>query len=324
MEKLVHILMSTYNGAEHIQRQIDSILGQTYENFCLYVRDDGSKDNTVEIVEAYATKDKRVVLVDDGLGNLGVPDSFYQLALDVPEADYYAFADQDDIWNPEKLEWAVDRLEAKKIQILAEGKKWESTPLLYTSSYDYVDMDGKFIRKFPKQKMPVKFDHVLYYSIASGFTMVFNDALRVLSIPTEFEEQDGGSRIFKYELQDRRLQRVAAAFGSIVVDNRSTAKHIRYDDSVTGDDSTNANLFKRFIQQEILGDSMLEEKIFLRDFMKQYGAGLNPKDYKTLMLFSSNRRNPVVQLAKVFYPHRLRTRLGGEIALRLMFLLGRI
>ena len=103
MEKLVHILMSTYNGAEHIQRQIDSILGQTYENFCLYVRDDGSKDNTVEIVEAYATKDKRVVLVDDGLGNLGVPDSFYQLALDVPEADYYAFADQDDIWSRHKL-----------------------------------------------------------------------------------------------------------------------------------------------------------------------------------------------------------------------------
>ena len=52
------------------------------------------------------------------------------------QEDYYAFADQDDIWNPEKLEWAVDRLEAKKIQILAEGKKWESTPLLYTSSYD--------------------------------------------------------------------------------------------------------------------------------------------------------------------------------------------
>ena len=56
----VQILMSTYNGEKYIRMQLDSILGQTYENLCLLIRDDGSTDQTVSILEEYAKRDNRI------------------------------------------------------------------------------------------------------------------------------------------------------------------------------------------------------------------------------------------------------------------------
>ena len=50
---MVAILMSTYNGQEYLKEQIDSILSQTYGEFVLYIRDDGSKDGTKEIIKSY-------------------------------------------------------------------------------------------------------------------------------------------------------------------------------------------------------------------------------------------------------------------------------
>lgn len=306
---MVHILMSTWNGAPHIRRQIDSILCQTYREFRLFIRDDGSSDETVSIIKEYEKKDTRVILIQDTLGNLGIPESFYQIMRTCPCADYYAFSDQDDVWKKDKIQRAVKLLEESR------RKSSESIPMLYVASHKYVREDGSLIRDFPKQNPNVRFDRTLYYSIASGFTMVFNEALRKLSIP---EKKRCG------ELHDRRIQRVAAAFGRIVVDPACVAIHVRYQNSVTAEDADNCRLFRRWIHEELFGAEMQKEKRNLRDFMVQYGRYLKRQDYRTLLLFATNRQNLSVWFRKIFYPHRLRTRLGGEVALRLMFLTGRI
>ena len=303
--------MSTYNGARHICRQMDSILKQDYDNIHVYVRDDGSKDNTVEILEKYEKTDKRVTIVRDNLGNLGVPYSFYRLMTVCPAGDYYAFADQDDEWKKEKIRYAAETLICEEEKNVSGTKK----PLLYISSYEYCTEDGKYIRDFPKQNPDVKFCHVLYYSIGSGFTMVFNDEERKISIPAHLNCM---------ELHDRRLQRTAVAFGKVIIDNRSTAKHIRYQDSVTADDSSNEKLFVSWLKNEFFGNKACEEKKFLRDFMQQYGKKLSRHDYRTLRLFATNKKNPIIYLSKVFYPHRLRTRFLGEVVLRFMFLTGKL
>lgn len=63
--------MATYNGEKYIKEQINSIINQTYTNWKLLIRDDGSKDKTVEIIKEYEKKDDRIKLLEDNKGNLG-------------------------------------------------------------------------------------------------------------------------------------------------------------------------------------------------------------------------------------------------------------
>lgn len=107
MEKIA-ILMSTYNGEKYLSEQIFSIQNQTYKNWHLYVRDDGSVDNTPEIIKQYSQKDSRIELVKSNK-NLGPARSFLKLLNDI-DADYYFFCDQDDYWIDTKLEVMLNEI----------------------------------------------------------------------------------------------------------------------------------------------------------------------------------------------------------------------
>ena len=96
--KKVAVIMSTYNGERFIREQLDSILNQTYKNIEVVVRDDGSKDKTVEIVKEYMEKYSNIVLYQGE--NLGFIKSFFEL-LNLAEADYYSYADQDKTEAPQ-------------------------------------------------------------------------------------------------------------------------------------------------------------------------------------------------------------------------------
>ena len=99
----VTILMSTYNGENFLAEQIESIQQQTYTDWTLLIRDDGSKDKTREIIKRFALEDDRITFINpDRTENLGVIKSFFTL-LKYQESDYYLFSDQDDTWLPEKL-----------------------------------------------------------------------------------------------------------------------------------------------------------------------------------------------------------------------------
>lgn len=108
MEK-VDILLATYNGEKYLKQQLDSILTQTYKNFRLIISDDMSTDSTREILNEYVQKDKRIVAYTHEK-NLGVVANFEFLLTKV-ENKYYMFCDQDDIWNEDKIEKTLKRLE---------------------------------------------------------------------------------------------------------------------------------------------------------------------------------------------------------------------
>lgn len=114
--KKVEILMATYNGEKYIKEQIESILSQTYEDWSLLIRDDGSKDKTLEIIKEFVVKDKRIKLIVDSKGNLGYVKNFEEL-LKKSKAEYIFLCDQDDIWENEKLEKSLFYLEKKKVII---------------------------------------------------------------------------------------------------------------------------------------------------------------------------------------------------------------
>ncbi|KXT79141.1 glycosyltransferase family 2 protein [Streptococcus sp. DD13] len=103
----VNILMSTYNGERFLVEQLDSIRNQTYTDWTLWIRDDGSTDGTRTIIQDYTQLDSRIHWMNpDDRQNLGVIGSFYAL-VKAEVADVYFFSDQDDVWLPEKIEKQV-------------------------------------------------------------------------------------------------------------------------------------------------------------------------------------------------------------------------
>lgn len=114
MKDKVLVLLSTYNGEKYIETQLNSILRQENVEVTLLIRDDKSKDGTLGILESYAAKYPGKVNVVSG-ENLGCTGSFISLmkmaAKAYPNFKYYAFADQDDVWMPEKLYAGVSALD---------------------------------------------------------------------------------------------------------------------------------------------------------------------------------------------------------------------
>lgn len=113
-DKKVAVLMSTYNGARFAERQIESILNQSRVDLHLFIRDDGSKDETMHVLNKYRNYEN--VTIVDATENVGYKNSFLTV-LDVvlhmrdKQFKYFSFADQDDVWRTTKLVRAVDALE---------------------------------------------------------------------------------------------------------------------------------------------------------------------------------------------------------------------
>ena len=104
----IDILMATYNGEKYLKEQIDSILSQTYNEFNLIISDDASSDNTLEILKEYKNKDKRIKIFKQDK-NVGVISNFEFLLKQV-ENDFFMFADQDDVWEENKIKHSMKKI----------------------------------------------------------------------------------------------------------------------------------------------------------------------------------------------------------------------
>lgn len=157
----VAVLMSTYNGEKYIKEQIDSILDQTGDfRLDLWVRDDGSQDGTVKILQTYADRGELYWYTGS---DLGAAHSFLDLIGHCGEYDYYAFADQDDYWMPGKVQSGINVL------------KDESGVALYFANAELVDSKLRFLGRFVYKKCPkLDFYTLLCAGGLLGCTMVFN------------------------------------------------------------------------------------------------------------------------------------------------------
>lgn len=98
---MIDVLLATYNGELYVKEQISSILNQTFKDFKLYIRDDGSSDNTISIINEFS--DERIVIINDFKKSSGVGDNFRYL-MEHSQSEYIVFSDQDDVWLPSKLQ----------------------------------------------------------------------------------------------------------------------------------------------------------------------------------------------------------------------------
>ena len=211
---IVLVLMSTYNGERFLKEQIDSILSQEGVDVRLLVRDDGSTDRTWEILEMYASGYRNIVITRGE--NVGFVKSFsalVRMALDYNlGGEFYAFADQDDIWMPKKLMTACSVLKEKDA----------SKPNLYTSNSMQVDAEGKELELFHKGPEP-KFrkGNVLVFGTEQGCSMVFNR--RAIELYSECEPE--------LTWHDRWLYHICYFLGSVTYDHRPLFYYRRHENN---------------------------------------------------------------------------------------------
>ncbi|GAB6042979.1 hypothetical protein JCM17961_36570 [Endothiovibrio diazotrophicus] len=181
----VQVVMATYNGGRFIGEQLESLRRQSYRDWVLWVRDDGSTDDTLEVVRRHGEEDSRIRLLDDRLGNQGPAGNFNALLAHAHArgARYVFLADQDDIWSHDKMERQLALLRER------EGDEGSTTiPRLMYSDLEVVDRDMKRIhRSFMRFEMlrhetnplPV----LLTQNFVTGCTMLVNRALLEVALP---------------------------------------------------------------------------------------------------------------------------------------------
>jgi glycosyltransferase involved in cell wall biosynthesis len=164
----VAILMGTCNGARYLGAQLDTIAAQSHRDWGLVASDDGSTDDTRAILAGFAAA--HPVEIREG-PRRGFAANFLGLAGDPGiRADFYAFADQDDLWHPDRLARGLARLQALD----------PARPALYGGRTRLIDADGRSLGLSPAFRAPPGFANALVQSIAGANTMLFNAAAKRL------------------------------------------------------------------------------------------------------------------------------------------------
>jgi hypothetical protein len=221
----VVVALSSYNGSRFIAEQIESIRRQHFTGWTLLVRDDGSTDDTVPIVESLAHSDSRIVLVRDRLGNLGPAASFGVLLERAvgSGARYVALADQDDVWEPEKLARQLGMLRAREAAVGA------GTPLLTHSDLTVVAEDlgvlhPSFLTFQGLQQVPGDpLGRLLVQNFVTGCTVLVNRALVRAALPFP-----------NVIMHDWWLALCAAAMGEVLCLPEPTVRYRQHDRNTLG------------------------------------------------------------------------------------------
>lgn len=303
----IHVLLSTYNGEKYLIEQLDSIFKQTYQNFVLFIRDDGSSDSTRELIDSYIVahpgyNERIVMLSNPSAVNMGYMGSFWNLMQQCGGADYYAFCDQDDVWLPNKLQNSIDYL----------NEEDDSQPLLYFSGFYYCNDDLTSKTPAHAMSLPITLQNVLFYTPAFGFSIVINECLRKMAIQiTDYENLP----------HDGWTQKLAAALGKIIYDPSCTAYYRRHNTAVTAGNRNKTALLLNWISNDILGNAMKETHYVLMRFYQEYGSIMSEENAALLRLFAIEKASFSVWWKRLTYRGHLRPTLGGRLALKICFLL---
>lgn len=298
---IVCILISTYNGEKFLREQLESLLTQTI-SVKILVRDDGSTDSTCDILEEYKSNGKLIWYAGD---NLRPAKSFWDLVKNAPQADYYAFCDQDDVWFNDKIERAIKTLQQAKNQ---------NQPLLYCSNVVVTNAELKPYGNMNSGSAYTDFAHSLIYSLAPGCTMVFNDnaiiELKKYDMNEEFEI-----------IHDWLTHKIIAMLGEVIYDEKPSMYYRQHGNNVIG--AQQGGRIKQFIKKvrRIFGSYANVRSESAKSLLNVYGSRIGEDERYLLNLVANYRKNK--KLKKAFIKSK-RFRISKKSYLKIAIRLNKV
>lgn len=288
MNGTIDILLATCNGAPYLPEQLDSLMAQTCRSWRLLVRDDGSSDGTLEILENYRSRHPDVIMIIPNEGqNLGACGNFSRL-LEQADAPYVMFCDQDDFWLPDKIETTLAAMQE------LERQHGTATPLLIHTDLMVVDEQltviGESLWRFQRTEPQrlTKLNRVLLQNLATGCTIMINRALRDLAVPVPKQAW----------MHDWWLVLVATAFGRVAAVASPTVLYRQHEGNDTGAMLWNflAEVQVFFVRERRQAAYALRESVLaglegqVTAFVDRYEERLPPAEREMLRAFCSLRR----------------------------------
>jgi glycosyltransferase involved in cell wall biosynthesis len=283
---LVSIAMATYNGANYISHQLRSIIQQSYQNLEIIITDDASTDGTVVILEDFKNKHNRIKIFSNP-ENLGITSTF-EHSIKNCRGDYIAICDQDDIWEPNKIEILVNAL--------------GNEDAIYSDS-ELVDKNGQSLNKLISSLVNLKSFHsgapFLMGIGLPGHTMLLQGdfARYILPLP-------------KVMMYDRWIRFCAAANNGIKYLDMPLVKYRQHDTNCFGAGKTK-NKSNRKTNKEKFHSKLLElkacesapisdpeTKILLREMLARYSS--KPSLARSLFFFKNRNKLLVIKKKTAF------------------------
>jgi glycosyltransferase involved in cell wall biosynthesis len=288
------VLMSTFNGERFVVEQLKSIVDQLPSEAQVLIRDDGSTDATVKLIEQF--DDRRVTLICGE--NIGFCKSFFALIDATPaDAEIVFLSDQDDVWLPNKVDRVCGFLREKKL-----------VPAAYCGRMQLVDSELRLLGFSPKYKRGASFECALAENIMSGCASAFNRAaLAVIS-------KHGDLRLIHFH--DWWVYLVVSAFGEVFVDDVPTIMYRQHGKNVIG---MGAGLHRAVNVLRFLVKNNWVQIMYAQaeNFRRVYGANLDDtRRAYHLRYFNANDWRSALRL--VFSLRRFRQTLIDDVLLRFL------
>ena len=270
----IAILMSTYNGEKYLRQQLDSLICQDLSPTKILIRDDGSSDETVSILEEYASE---YSFIDYYCGkNIGVAKSFFELINKYDGYDYYALCDQDDVWFKDKLSSAVSALE----------KLDKDIPLLYGGRFIITDENLKPLNSdVSKLYSYDDFAHSLIYHSAPGCTFVFNDKAREYVIKYDVNSE-------YCVIHDAIIHKVVTMFGKMILDSEPHMYYRQHGNNVYGLTANKAKEFVHRVNSFISGNVKNYRSNTAKSLLNVYGDMCSEENRQLLNIVANYDSNP--------------------------------
>lgn len=212
------VVLCTYNGATHLAEQLRSIAEQTLYPDQIIASDDGSNDSSLDILRDFKAKEEKFYFrIIDGPRKGYAVNFLNTLRTVSPSTEFTAFADQDDIWFPEKLERAVETLRTAN-----------DTPALYGAATLQCDENLNPLGVSRIATVELGFRHAITQNFAGGNTMVLNNA--ALKIVQNALQKDINVQAHDWWL----YQLISAAGGKIVFDETPVMHYRQHSANAVG------------------------------------------------------------------------------------------
>lgn len=299
--KKVQVLLSSYNGQKYIRQQLDSIFNQEgVEVHCL-VRDDGSTDGTTNILSEYQNVHKNMDVVHGN--NIGYKASFMELVKMSGEYDYYAFADQDDVWKPNKLLKAIEKICDEEQD---KAVMYCSNCTVVDSSLNYVSMLHTKDNIIPDSKI-----RALFQGFAHGCTMVFNRNARDLIIRLKT------GNVYSH---DFIIPIIILFLGKVVYDKNSYILYRQHEENYFGSKQSISKIIKAKIKQLKVINFYSG---MINDILNEYVDLLSENDYKMLKRISEYKGSLNQRISLLFDKEIRRSTIRGTLFLKGLILFSR-
>lgn len=291
----IAVLMSTYNGGVFLDEQIQSVLSQEGHEIHLFIRDDGSTDDTLRILDKYT--DRATIIKGS---NLGVGGSFMEVLYSAGrDFDYYAFCDQDDVWLKDKLARAVDMLADYNV------------PVLYASNQMLVDQEKNKLGKRYSGNVDCSCQQILNSNLISGCTMVWNRELNDLLVNPECRPSKD---LLHKRIHDVWVAAVASTAGKIIYDPEAYILYRQHSNNVVG--VRKENIFRQW-KKKIDDPSLRNGRSDLaKELLEKYGQYIQDPEKKELLRTYAYYRNQLNYKIKLLRDPEI-ARHSGEPKLQL-------